>query len=38
MRDYKKLEVGRKSHELYMHIKKDIVVKFPKEDSKQNDK
>ena len=32
MRDYKKLDVWRKSHELYMHIKKDIVVKFPKEE------
>ncbi len=32
MRDYKKLEVWRKSHELYMHIKKVIVVKFPKEE------
>jgi four helix bundle protein len=28
MRDYKKLEVWRKSHELYLHIKKVIVVKF----------
>jgi four helix bundle protein len=32
MRDYKKLEVWKKSHELYMHVKKTIVIKFPKEE------
>lgn len=32
MRDYKKLEVWRKSHELYMFIKKEIAPKFPKEE------
>src|SRR5688572_31855118 len=32
MRDYKKLEVWKKSHNLYMHIKKTIAVKFPKEE------
>ncbi len=32
MRDYKKLEVWKKVHELYMFIKKNIVVKFPKEE------
>src|SRR5687768_14693870 len=32
MRDYKKLDVWRKSHELYMHIKKKIVTKFPREE------
>ena len=32
MRDYKKLEVWKKSHELYMHIKKSIAPKFPKEE------
>lgn len=32
MRDYKKLEVWRKSREVYMHIKKVIAVKFPKEE------
>ena len=32
MRDYKKLEVWRKSHELYMFIRKEIVPKFPKEE------
>ncbi|HRH59973.1 MAG TPA: four helix bundle protein [Chitinophagaceae bacterium] len=32
MRDYKKLEVWKKSHELYMYVKKDIAVKFPKEE------
>ncbi len=29
MRDYKKLDVWRKSHELYMYVKKNITVKFP---------
>lgn len=32
MRDYKKLEVWKKSHELYMFIKKNIATKFPKEE------
>ena len=32
MRDYKKLEVWKKSHELYMYIKKKIVINFPKEE------
>jgi four helix bundle protein len=32
MRDYKKLEVWKKSHELYMFMKKKIIVKFPKEE------
>jgi four helix bundle protein len=32
MRDYKKLEVWKKSHELYMYIKKNITTKFPKEE------
>jgi four helix bundle protein len=32
MRDYKKLDVWKKSHELYMHVRKNIVVKFPKEE------
>jgi four helix bundle protein len=32
MRDYKKLDVWKKSHELYMHIKKQIIVKFPREE------
>lgn len=32
MRDYKKLEVWKKSHELYMYVKKNITVKFPKEE------
>lgn len=32
MRDYKKLEVWKLSHELYMYIKKNIVTKFPKEE------
>ena len=32
MRDYKKLEVWKKSHEMYMFIKKSITVKFPKEE------
>lgn len=32
MRDYKKLEVWKKSHVLYMHIKKNIASKFPREE------
>lgn len=32
MRDYKKLEVWSKSHQLYLCIKKDTVVKFPTEE------
>jgi four helix bundle protein len=32
MRDYKKLDVWKKAHELYMHIKTKIVIKFPKEE------
>lgn len=32
MRDYKKLEVWKKSHELYMFVKKNIASKFPKEE------
>ena len=32
MRDYKKLAVWGKAHQLYLYIKKDIAVKFPKEE------
>ena len=32
MRDYKKLDVWKKAHEAYMFIKKEIVMKFPKEE------
>jgi four helix bundle protein len=32
MRDYKKLEVWKKAHELNMHIKMVIAPKFPKEE------
>lgn len=32
MRDYKKLEVWKKSHEMYLYIKKNIATKFPKEE------
>lgn len=32
MRDYKKLDVWKKSHEMYLHVKKSITVKFPKEE------
>ena len=32
MRDYKKLDVWKKSHEQYMFIRKNIAVKFPKEE------
>ena len=29
MRDYKKIEVWKKAHLLYLHIKKNVTVKFP---------
>ncbi len=32
MRDYRKLDVWKKSHEMYMFIKKQIAPKFPKEE------
>lgn len=32
MRDYKKLEVWKKSHDLYMYVKKNIAAKLPKEE------
>jgi four helix bundle protein len=32
MRDYKKLEVWKKSHDMYIYIKKNLTVKFPKEE------
>ena len=32
MRDYKKLEVWKKSYVMYLHVKKNITVKFPKEE------
>src|SRR6266498_5349567 len=32
MRDYKKLDVWKKSHEMYMHIKLHVANKFPKEE------
>lgn len=32
VRDYKKLDVWKKSHEMYMFIKKQISPKFPKEE------
>lgn len=32
MRDYKKLEVWVRSHDLYIYIKKQIAPKFPKEE------
>jgi four helix bundle protein len=32
MRDYKKLDVWKKSHEMYLHVKKKVTVKFPKEE------
>ena len=32
MRDYKKLDVWKKAHEQYMFIRKNIAVKFPKEE------
>lgn len=32
MRDYKKLDVWKKSHEMYIFIKKEIAPKLPKEE------
>ena len=32
MRDYKKLDVWKKSHELNMFIKKEIAIQFPREE------
>ena len=32
MRDYKKLEVWQKSHEMYMLVKRNFAIKFPKEE------
>ena len=32
MRDYKKLDVWKKAHEMNMFIKKNIATKFPKEE------
>lgn len=32
MRDYKKLEIWKKAHELYKYVKKNIVHKLPKEE------
>lgn len=32
MRDYKRLAVWTKSHELYIHVKQKIVIKFPKQE------
>lgn len=32
MRDYKKLDVWKKSHEMYIYIKKEIAPKFPREE------
>jgi hypothetical protein len=32
MRDYKKLEFWKKSHELYLYVKKKIAIKLPKEE------
>lgn len=32
MRDYQKLHVWKKSHQQYMYIKKNIAVKFPREE------
>jgi four helix bundle protein len=32
MSDYKKLDVWKKAHETYLFIKKEVVIKFPKEE------
>lgn len=32
MRDYKKLNIWKKSHEMYLHIKRNISPKFPQEE------
>jgi four helix bundle protein len=31
-RDYKKLDVWKKSNEMYLHLKKNITPKFPKKE------
>jgi len=35
MRDYKKLEVWKKAHGMYMHVKLYVIAKFPKEERYQ---
>jgi four helix bundle protein len=32
MRDYKKLDVWKKSHQMYMYVKLHVAVNFPKEE------
>lgn len=32
MRDYKKLDVWKKAHEAFIFIKKDVAIRFPKEE------
>lgn len=32
MRDYKKLDVWKKAHEAFIFIKKEVSIKFPKEE------
>ncbi len=32
MRDYKKLDVWQRAHNIYLFVKKDITIKFPKEE------
>lgn len=32
MRDYKKLDIWKKAHELYTYVKRNIVLKFPIEE------
>lgn len=32
MRDYKKLDVWKKSHQMYLHVKRNITTKFPKQE------
>ena len=32
MRDYKKLDVCKKSHEMYLFIRKNVAIKFPKDE------
>jgi len=32
MRDYRKLKVWEKAHELYMYVRKNVAVRLPKEE------
>ena len=32
MRDYKKLDVWKKAHDMYLHVKRSIAIKLPKDE------